>query len=144
MYVCVYATIYMYVCTYTSTYVCCTQWLQKFGSWRAAYIVYVSWKWREFVKFCTFRSSVLEESLLLSYGSTSMDNRPLAQRCIPEESISARQNICYIYSASPARFTVQRLSSAVLSSAIKNDVDVSTRNEFTSRRLCRRCIRIWI
>jgi hypothetical protein len=30
-----------------------------------------------------------------------MDDRPLAQRCIPEESISARQNISCLFSASP-------------------------------------------
>ena len=65
-------------------------------------------------------------------------------QCIAEESVSARQNICCLLSASPARFTVHNLSSAVLSRAIKTDIDVSMRNEFTSLRLCRRCIRIWI
>jgi hypothetical protein len=53
-----------------------------------------------------------------------MDDRPLAQIRIPEESIPARQNICCLQLASPARFTVQSLSSAVLSGVIKKDTGV--------------------
>jgi len=81
---CVYA--YACVCMYVYKYVlmCAHTVVANFWIWRAAYFVYLSWKWREFVKFCAFRSSVLEESFLLSYDSTSIDNRPLDQRCIPE------------------------------------------------------------
>jgi hypothetical protein len=40
---------------------------------------------------------MFEESFLLIYDAPSMDERPLAQRCIPEESIPGRQNIWCLF-----------------------------------------------
>ena len=90
MYICMHVCLYVciYVCVYVCMYVCMQLCMCMYVRMCAHAVVAKIWELASGL-LCMRE---LERAWTLSYDAPSMDDRPLAQRYIPEESISARHN----------------------------------------------------